>query len=119
MMKSLGMAAACLLIASAALAQVQSASPGSDGSNHAGTGYSQTQKPQAAAPAAGPTRAYDNNALGSAGANNAAIGYAHSQAQPTVPSVAAEPEPPQVIDNNAFGSSGGNNVTTDYQSTKH
>jgi opacity protein-like surface antigen len=119
MMKSLGTAAACLLIASAAVAQVQRASPGSDGSNHVGTGYSQTQHPQAVAPAAGPTRVYDNNAPGSAGANNAAVGHAHSLAQPTAPSVATEPEPPQVIDNNTLGSSGANNVTTGYQSTKH
>jgi opacity protein-like surface antigen len=119
MMKSFGMAAACLLIASAALAQVQRAAPGSDGSNHVGTGHSQTQQPQAVAPAAGPTRVYDNNALGSAGANNAAVGYAHGLAQPTAPSVAAEPEPPQVIDNNALSSSGANHVTTGYQSTKH
>ena len=118
MMKTFAMAAACLLIASAASAQVQRNAAGSDASNHVGTGYSQSQQPDVVAPAAGPARVIDNNAPGSAAANNATVGYAHSQAQPAAPSVATQPEPARAIDNNASGSTGANNATTGFQSTK-
>lgn len=119
MMKSIGMAAAFLLIAASASAQTQRAAPGSDAGNHAGNGYSQTQQPQATGPSAGgPARAVDNNAPGSAAHNNAAAGLAHSQAQPAIPSVAAQPDPARVIDNNAAGSTGGNNANTGFQSTR-
>ena len=117
MMKSFGMAAACLLIASAASAQVQNVAPGSGAANHSGVGYSQTQQPAVVAPPPlGPAPVINNNAPGSAAANNATVGHASIQPQPEVPPAAAEAT--QVINNNAPGSNASNNASVGYQSTR-
>jgi hypothetical protein len=117
MMKSFGMAAACLLIASAASAQVQNSAPGSDAANHAGVGYSQTQQPAAVAfPASGPARVIDSSAPGSAAANNATVGHASIQPRPEVAPAPAEAA--RAIDNSAPGSNASNNASVGYQSTK-
>jgi hypothetical protein len=117
MMKYLGLGVTCLLVASSALAQVQSAAPGSSAANHAGTGLSQTQQPQAVAPkAAGPARVIDNAAPGSAAANNAAAGYAATQAQPNAAPAPGEPD--RVINSGAPGSAAANNASVGYNSTR-
>jgi hypothetical protein len=117
MMKSFGLAAACMLIASAASAQVQNYAPGSGASNNAVVGHTQTVNPPASgnsAPA-GPTTGVQTSAPGSGAANNATAGLSQTQAPPATGHGKPAPAP---VQNFPPGSGASNNAVVGHSQTQ-
>jgi hypothetical protein len=108
MMKTFGLAAACLLVASVASAQVQTTAPGSGAANNAGAGYNQTQTPPASGTSAGTSSSVQNFAPGSGAGNNAAAGYAQTQQPANSANSTGGPAAP--VQNFAPGSGASNNA---------
>ena len=116
MMKPFGLAAACMLVVSAASAQVQSSAPGSGAANHAGVGYNQTQQPPVSGPSGqGPTTSVQSSAPGSGAANHAGVGYNQTLASPATGHGVAESTNVQT---SAPGSGAANNAGVGYNQTQ-
>jgi hypothetical protein len=109
MMKFVGLTAACLLVASAASAQVQNFAPGSGASNNASAGYGQTQTPPVSGNSAGTSSSVQNFAPGSGAANNATVGHAQTQTPQNAANSSGGPSAP--VQNFAPGSGAANNAT--------